>query len=112
MSSAIYVWPKQPVTLEAWLAFCKEEEIVHSPNTVGGKYFYYGDLDGVEIGFGESKKASDKVPPPVAERIQISTYFMGSARPQVVRIAKAVLRRFPGRYEADQELERTMAQND
>lgn len=115
MSSAIYLSFATPITLEAWLAFCAEHGIVYSPHTVGRATFYQGD---VEIHFGESNWADlprlpdgrwdfDAARPfPTAEKITVSTFWMGAALPDVARVALAITERWAGPMEYDPELTR------
>lgn len=53
MSSRIYLAFKSPVTIDVWMKFCNENDIVFSPNTVGQNVFY---LDQVEITLGGGGK--------------------------------------------------------
>lgn len=82
-------------TFDQW---CAEAGIVFSPDTVGGDTYYAGE---VEVTFG---KVRDE-----RQTLTISTFFMGSAMPQVAAIAYAAWLRFGGDLSASPEVRRMFA---
>lgn len=111
MSSAIYLSLKDEVKLEDWQKFCSQEEIEHSPYTVGGNVYYFGGLGGVEIWFGKGSQYDKRPPysPPAGAReISVKTYWMGRAMPYVAKVAKKIIQRFGAEWTADMELEGLM----
>jgi hypothetical protein len=53
MSSCIYLTFKSPVTIDVWMKFCNENEIIFSPNTVGQNVFYSDQVQITLHGFGK-----------------------------------------------------------
>jgi len=103
MSSAIHIKFKEPVKLEDFITFCESNDIVHSPRTIGGNIFYQGGLSGVEVKFGRS--ASNNELPETAKEISVSTSHVsvGGKPDPAVKLAKDILKRFNGPFEADDE---------
>jgi hypothetical protein len=54
MSSAVHLRFEKQIDRKDWAAFCKEQKVFYSPNTVGGNTFYRFGFGGVEIHFGEA----------------------------------------------------------
>ena len=71
-----------------WDAFCREHQIEHSPNTVGGNVYYAGQ---VEVRYAAGK-------------LRFSTYWLGSAMRDVARLALLAWQRWGGSLEADPEI--------
>lgn len=81
------------VPLKEWQSFCEEQNIEHSPNTVGGNVYYHGGLGGVE--------ASHDV-----HTLRFSTFYGGQAMAAVARLTMVAWTRWGGTLEADPEIRR------
>lgn len=111
MSSSVHLKFPKVIPLEDWNAFCLEQVIEHSSNTIGGNAFYYRGKFGVEIWFGAhdfSQKTLPFHPPKEAREIVVKTFFMGDLK-SVAYVAKRILERWQGKWEASPELEGKMA---
>lgn len=110
MSSAIYLKFRKAIPLADWEAFCKSLEIEYSPNTIGGNAFYFNGNFGIQIMFGEhdfTQKNLPFHPPQEAAKITVSTFFMGDLK-GVAKVAKWILQRWYGSFQADEELQGLM----
>jgi hypothetical protein len=95
----------EPVSQRDWKAFCKEQGIEYTPQTIGGNVFCHGGGSyEVEITFGEAKSFG-KGPPEEASEIRFSTYFMGDTA-EVARLTASAWERFGGSLSADPEVKR------
>lgn len=97
MSSAIYLKFERSISKKDFDKFCENNEIIYSPNTIGGNVYYKGD---VEIQYKEKE-------------ITVSTYHftVGGNLPPVVEVAKCILSEFYGRYECDPEFNEIMKES-
>lgn len=104
MSSAIYLSFPEPIPLNEWQAFCYANGIEHSPRTIGGNVYYFGDVqivfDASNFGAGEAI--------PSTNAITVSTYFMRNLV-GVATMVKLILAHWIGSYESDDELKGLMA---
>lgn len=76
------------VTGDEWHAFCREHQIEHSPNTIGGNVYYAGE---VEVHYA-------------VHMLRFSTYWGGKAMSNAARLALLAWRRWGGSLEADPEI--------
>lgn len=92
MSSAIYLSFEKPIPKEDFEKFCDKNNIIFSPNTIGGNVYYHGGHGGVQIVFGNKE-------------ITISTFHcsVGGKLEPVADIAKEILSEFDGSFECDPE---------
>ena len=84
------------VPAEEWQTFCREHRLEHSPQTVGGNYYYAGE---VEVRYAE-------------HMLNFSTYWFGNSMREVARLAKIAWRRWGGSLSADPEIRKLMVKED
>jgi hypothetical protein len=89
-SAAIITFESDTIGVPAdeWQAFCVKHALVHSPQTVGGNFYY---ADEVEVRYEE-------------HRLSFSTYWQGKAIPEVARLAMLAWQRWGGEISADPEV--------
>lgn len=108
MSSAAYFEFDEPISRSDWLAFCEEQGIIYSQNTVGGTVSYKGDI---EVSFGEPHyhdRWQDNELPEKASGLTVSTFYGGNVA-GVAELTKAVWRRWQGAsVRADPEVREAM----
>jgi hypothetical protein len=84
------------VPTKEWQSFCQEHCIKHSPQTIGGNVYYAGE---VEVHY-------------TRHDLHFSTFWMGSAIPDVARLAMLAWRRWGGQLTADPEIRKTIVRAD
>lgn len=99
MSSAATVTLDHLVDINDWMAFCKEHEIIHSPQTIGGNTYYWDRFGGVEVTISARSE-----PEPRGARIRFSHFFMGELIVHVARLALEAWARWGGELSADPEI--------
>lgn len=89
-----------------WKEFCAEHNIVHSPRTIGGNVFYAGQVEIWWNWLGTREELPTRDISKPAMSLAFSTFFQGSAVPDVARLACLSWQRWGGDLQAAPEVAR------
>jgi len=102
MSSSVYITLDNPVNIDRWAQICEKYRIVYSPQTIGGRTFYYGGHGCVEITIGDYSSV-EKLPE-YFSKITVSSFYMKNLE-AIAEVVHCIIAELNGTINAASELE-------